>query len=121
MFYRAFWLLFGVVFLTLAACDDSSEQRALRDAEQQLVDAYVRLSVLEVLHRDHPDSVETLLRNGVVDVDTLAVLRAADSLSVEPLRWEFVFDAITKRLEELERDPDEWWSVARGDSQRTTE
>jgi hypothetical protein len=104
----------------LAACDDSSEPAALRDTEQRLVDAYVRLSVLEVLHRDHADSVETLLQNGVVFIDTLAVLRAADSLSAEPLRWEFVFDAITKRLAELEQTPDEWWNVVRGDSDRTT-
>ena len=80
------------------------------------MDAYVRLTILEVLHREQPDSVETLFERGAVFVDTLAVRRAADSLASDPLRWEFVFDAITRRLTELERQPESWWSIVQGDS-----
>ena len=108
--------------VALLACDGSSrDARPLSAGEKRVVDAYVRLTVLEVLHRTHPDSVEFLFENGIVPVDTLAVLRAADSLSAHPLRWEFVFDAITRRLAELEQTPDEWWSVVQGDSNRVIE
>ncbi len=105
--------------LGLAACDSGgAEDPRLSPGERRVVDAYVKLTVLEVLHRDHADSVETLLANGAVSVDTLAVQRAADSLAAEPLRWEFVFDAITRRLTELERTPETWWQVVRGDTTR---
>jgi len=108
--------------LELAACDGmSTNAQPLNAWENRVVDAYVRLTVLEALHRDDPDSVEALFRNGVVRIDSMAVREAVDSLSTDPLRWELVFDVIAERLRELEQTPDEWWRVAQGDSNRAHE
>ncbi len=110
------------VMVVLLACNGSAPNPLpLSASEKRVVDAYVQLTLLEVLHRAHPDSVERLFENGLVSVDTLAVLRAADSLAVNPLRWEFVFDAISRRLAELEQTPDAWWSAVQGDSNRVNE
>lgn len=112
--------IFGLLCVAFLACDRTPPSpRPLDDGERLIVDAYVRLAVLEALHHQSPDSLEALVEAGHVVVDTLGVRRAADSLALEPLRWEFVFEAISQRLSELERTPDVWWNVVQGDTSHT--
>lgn len=93
--------------------------------ERLLVDTYVRLTVLEALQTQTPDSVETVeavaaaLEALDAELDTTAVRRALESLAHEPMRWERIYAAIAQRLMELEQMPEAWWSVATGDTSGT--
>lgn len=84
--------------------------------ERSLVDAYVRLALLQMLRSESPDSAAGLRQQLAATLDTTAVRRAMSSLSQDPLRWEVVYDSIAKRLVQLEDDPKLWWKAARGES-----
>jgi hypothetical protein len=84
--------------------------------EQALVDTYVRITVLQALQENAPDSTKAELLHLSATVDSVAIRRALDGLAVDPMRWELVYSAIAIRLEELESTPALWWSVARGDT-----
>ena len=88
----------------------------LEPDERSLVDAYVRLALLQTLRAESPDSAAVLRRELAATLDTTAVRRAMASISRDPLRWELVYDAIAKRLVQLEDDPQLWWRAARGES-----
>jgi hypothetical protein len=119
---RGLGLVFGAL-LALLGCDRQPPPAPdLAPDEQLLVDTYIRLTILEALHTQSPDSVAAIeavdAALGALDaeLDTTAVRRALESLSNEPLRWERIFAAITRRLMELEQMPETWWGVATGDT-----
>ena len=76
----------------------------------------MRLALLQTLRAESPDSAAVLRRELAATLDTTAVRRAMASISRDPLRWELVYDAIAKRLVQLEDDPQLWWRAARGES-----
>jgi hypothetical protein len=98
--------LIGVACCVLTACSRGPAQPDLTPEENRLVDLYVRLTVLEAERREAPDSSETLFRALEQAYDSTAVRRALDALSADPRRWEAVYDAIARRLHELEEAPD---------------
>lgn len=77
---------------------------ALGADERTLVDLYVRISQIESRRADEPDSVGPALDRLRVGADSAAVQRALARLEAEPVRWQYVFDAIAQRLQELEED-----------------
>ena len=113
---RAVWLAWGLV-LGLGGCDREVPPQPLGADEQALVQAYVRVAVLQALQAG-PDSSAAAWPQLGASVDTAAVQRALSALSRDSLRWEIVYAAIAARLEELEEDQENWWNVVRGDSLR---
>jgi hypothetical protein len=98
-------LLAGVVSVALACRGAGpSGPPALRADERILVDLYVRISQIESRRADEPDSVGPALDRLRVSADSAAVGRALAQLEAEPVRWQYVFDAIAQRLQELEED-----------------
>jgi hypothetical protein len=77
----------------------------LSDDELTLVETYVRIVVLEAWRADAPDSVGPALDRLAAAHDSTAVRRALTGLESDPARWEQVFDAIARRLREIEEDP----------------
>ncbi|UCE01713.1 MAG: hypothetical protein JSW67_10590 [Candidatus Latescibacterota bacterium] len=119
MSIRGLGLVFAAVLALLGCERQPPPALELAPEEQVLVDTYVRLTVLEALHTQSPDSLEAVdaaLHALHAELDTTAVRDALETLSMEPLRWERIYDAITRRLMELEQMPETWWSVATGDT-----
>jgi len=104
------------VLLVLVACERQTAPAPLGVDEEALVQAYVQLTVLQTLHESAPDSTAKILEILGARVDTLAVRRALDALSQDPMRWELVYERIASQLEDLEETPALWWKVARGES-----
>ena len=77
--------------------------------ERQLVDAYIRLSILEALRPDYPDSVEAVLDSLATAWDSTDVLARIDAMRDDPFRWERVYTTISEELTELQRSPDNYW------------
>ena len=75
---------------------------ALGADERTLVDLYVRICQIESRRADEPDSVGPALDRLRAGADSAAVQRALAHLEAEPVRWQYVFDAIAQRLQELE-------------------
>jgi hypothetical protein len=88
-------------------CEPSpQEMPPLRADEKVLVDAYVRISVLENCRGEAvPESVHAAFDRVARDLDSTAVRRALDGLAREPRRWEPVFDAIVQEFQRLENSP----------------
>jgi hypothetical protein len=99
-------LITGMLCGALAGCSRSPSQPDLTQDERRLVDLYVRLTVLESLRQDAPDSSEAGFRRLAQSYDSTAVRRRLDALSTDPRRWQVVYDAIARRLRELEEHPD---------------
>jgi hypothetical protein len=78
---------------------------SLRADERALVDVYVRISQIEAMRGDSPDSVGPALDRLAASYDSTAVQNALARLEHDPTRWQLVFDAITSRLHELEENP----------------
>jgi hypothetical protein len=102
--FRLRWLAMAAAGL-LACRGPSPSGPALRPHERALVDVYVRISQIEALRADEPDSVNPALDRLAASYDSVAVGRALAELEADPTRWQFVFDAISQRLHELEESP----------------
>jgi hypothetical protein len=91
----------------LAGCGRSGPSSpALRPAETALVDLYVQIARVESMRADVPDSVGPTLDRLARSHDSTAVRTALEGLEKEPERWEYVYDEIVRRLQELEEAPD---------------
>ncbi len=77
----------------------------LRPDEQALVDVYVRITLIESMRADAPDSVGPALDRLAASYDSTAVRRALAELDADPSRWQMVFDAIAQRLHAMEENP----------------
>ncbi len=105
LFVRRLTLVLSV-WIAVAGCGPGSESGpSLTPQERALVDAYVRISVLEAWRADEPDSVGPALDRLAASYDSTAVRAALAGLDADPERWETVFDTIAKRLHELEKEP----------------
>jgi len=92
--------------LALTACrGGKASHPPLRPQERTLVDLYVRITAAEAGRAILPESVGTVLDRIATTADTNAVRAALRGLEAEPERWEYVWDAIQKRLVELEEKP----------------
>jgi len=89
----------------VAACRSASGPPELSGDERALVDAYVRVAVLDAWRADEPDTVHAILDRMAATQDTVAVGRALARLEREPLRWEGVWETIAARLHSLESEP----------------
>lgn len=69
------------------------------------MDLYVRITVVEARRAVSPDSVGPALDRLAGSADSVLVRRALEDLRQEPDRWQYVLDAIAKRLHELEEKP----------------
>lgn len=104
------------VSILLASCTEEAPEPPLGANEKALVDAYVRLTVLQALHERQPDSTGVVLQQLRAEIDTTAIRNALQGLGEDPMRWEIVYAAMATRLEELEHTPALWWSVVHGDT-----
>jgi hypothetical protein len=102
---RRLRLLAVAAGLALACRATGPSGPALRADERALVDVYVRITQIEALRGDQPDSVGPALDRLAASYDSTAVQRALALLETDPTRWQLVFDAIPTRLHELEEDP----------------
>ena len=101
------------LLLGLACAPDSPPSPPLDQEERLLVDAYVRLSILEALRADSPDSVETVLDSLSAAWDSTRMVVRIQKQQTQPFRWEKIYAAITAELNQLERRPDDYWQVVR--------
>ena len=102
----------AIATLLCSGCSRQTPPAPELDADERaLADTYVRLAVLEALHAQSPDSVEAVLNHLGATLDTTAVHRALGSLAAEPLRWQMVYEAISRRLADLEAKPQLWWKA----------
>jgi hypothetical protein len=107
----------AVVLLLVSGCGrDAAPDPELDADERVLVDLYVRLTLLEALRPDRPDSVDVELDRLSTEYDSLAVQRALARLETEPMRWEKVYETITARLTEMSQLEDRWWTLIHSDS-----
>ena len=91
----------------LAACSSAGPSSPKLDHdEQRLVALYVRLTLLEKLHVENPDSAEAGFRRLSTSYDSTAVRRALLRLEQEPLRWEDIYEAISHELVRRQESPD---------------
>ena len=67
---------------------------------------YVRLTLLEKLHSENPDSAEAGFRRLSASYDSTAVRRALVHLERDPLRWEGIYEAISRELVRRQESPD---------------
>jgi len=96
------WLFLGV----LPGCRGSTPANPpLRPQELALVDLYVRITQIEARRSTVPDSVVPALDQLAATQDSTLVRDALAALQREPERWEYVWDAIHKRLRESEESP----------------
>jgi hypothetical protein len=70
------------------------------------VTLYVRLTLLEKLHAENPDSAEAGFLRLSTSYDSTAVRRALQRLEHDPLRWEGIYDAISHELVRRQESPD---------------
>jgi hypothetical protein len=103
---RHLTLIAGLCCAALACNAPAPAQPDLTGDERQLVDLYVRLTILEQARVDAPDSSAAGFRRLVSAYDSVAVTRALDALKADPQRWEQVYAAIAQRLHDLEESPD---------------
>jgi hypothetical protein len=97
-----------VLTISLLACacaPSGRDDAALSSDERVFVDTYVRILVLDAWRDDAPDSVGPALDRLAATHDSTAVRAALRRLAAEPERWERVYDAVARRLHELEREP----------------
>ena len=91
----------------LAACSSAGPSQSKLDRdEQRLVALYVRLTLLEKLHVEHPDAAEAGFRLLSTSYDSTAVRRTLQRLEQDPLRWEGIYDAISHELVRRQESPD---------------
>jgi len=102
-----------VIALTwgVACGPEPTVEPPLDEGERQLVDAYVRLSILEALRPDYPDSVDAVLDSLAAAWDSTRILEQVDALQEQPFRWERIFMVINAELTELQRSPDNYWKA----------
>lgn len=92
--------------VALLACEPTGSIVPLRQDEKVLVDAYVRLAVLENRRGDAvPESVDVAFDRLAQRLDSTAVQRAIAGLETDPRRWEYVYDAIVREFQRLENSP----------------
>ena len=99
------------VALGLACSSEPIVNPSLDDSERRLVDAYVRLSILEALRPDYADSVDAVLDSLAAAWDSTAILTSIDAMQEHPFRWEKVYMAISAELTYLQRSPDSYWAA----------
>lgn len=98
--------MFAVAATAILACRGPGPSGpALRPDERALVEVYVRITQIEALRGDQPDSVGPALDRLAATYDSTAVQHALARLEDDPSRWQFVFDAIAQRLHQLEESP----------------
>jgi hypothetical protein len=77
----------------------------LRADERAFVELYVQIARIEARRADAPDSVSAELDRLRAHTDTTATNAVLARLTAEPERWETIWDAIAKRLHEVEENP----------------
>jgi hypothetical protein len=103
-------LALATALLMSLACNKAPLPDPLLNGEEQLlVDAYVRLSLLEALRVDAPDSVESVLDSLSAAWDSTRMVERIQVHQAQPFRWEKIYSAITSQLNELQRHPDDYW------------
>jgi hypothetical protein len=102
-----------VLFLSPACAPDPEPAAPLNAEERLLVDAYVRLSLLEALRVETPDSVESVLDSLSAAWDSTRMVERIQMQQAQPYRWEKIYTAITAELNQLERYPDNYWKAVR--------
>jgi hypothetical protein len=101
------------VLLVLACAPEPEPDPGLDRDERRLVDAYVRLSLLEALRPDYPDSVDAVLDSLAAAWDSTRLIDTIEGLETHPFRWERIYSAITDELNEAQRHPDTYWQQVR--------
>lgn len=101
------------LLLGFACTPDHTPPAPLDLEERLLVDAYVRLSLLEALRVDSPESVESFLDSLSAAWDSTRIVERIQRLQTEPFRWEKIYTAITVELNRLESNPDSYWQEVR--------
>ena len=102
MSLRRLSMVAGAALAIAACCGPGPSAPRLDGDERRLVDLYVRIAVLERLHAEKPDSAEAGFERLGRSFDSTAVRSTLDKLGADPVRWERVYEAIAKRLKELE-------------------
>lgn len=87
----------------MGGCTRETPETVLSPRELRLVDLYVRLTVLEQQHGEHPDSVEAVLDSLWATYDSLDVESTLTRLEADPVRWDALFREIDARLKKLEQ------------------
>jgi hypothetical protein len=101
------------LFCGLACAPEPAPEPGLDQNERQLVDAYVRLSLLEALRPDYPDSVDAVLDSLAAAWDSTRLIDTIESLQTDPFRWERIYTAITDQLNQAQRHPETYWEQVR--------
>ena len=97
------------IALGVACSPEPVADPTLQENERRLVDAYVRLSILEALRPDYPDSVNAVLDSLAAAWDSTHILANIDAMQADPFRWERIYTVISEELTELQRSPDNYW------------
>ena len=101
------------LLLGAACAPEPPPEPGLNADERLLIDAYVRLSLLEALRVDSPDSVNSILDSLSAAWDSTQIVDRIEIYQSQPFRWEKIYGAITAELNRLEKNPDNYWQEIR--------